>query len=180
MLERKNLSNDLVKLIPLIKEDYEWLYAAASDPEIWEQHPDKMRYTPLGFTKYFQKLLQNDIAYLIVENETERVIGGTSFYDYNADKKTVAIGYTFLAKKYWGGKYNQSIKKLMLDFAFETIDEVFFHVRKGNLRSQHALEKINAQLVREYPAEDNSGTQLEYSIRRSTRCSFPSIPSTSN
>ncbi|MEI5986236.1 GNAT family N-acetyltransferase [Sphingobacterium sp. PU5-4] len=166
MLERKTLSNDLVKLISLIKEDFEWLYAAASDPEIWEQHPDNMRYTPLGFTKYFQKLLQNDIAYLIVDNETERVIGGTSFYDYNADQKSVAIGYTFLAKNYWGGKYNQSIKQLMMNFAFETLDEVFFHVRKGNLRSQKALEKINAQFVREYPAPDHSGIQLVYSIKK--------------
>ncbi len=166
MLERKTLSNDLVKLIPLIKEDFEWLYAAASDPEIWEQHPDNMRYTPLGFTKYFQKLLQNDIAYLIVDNETERVIGGTSFYDYNADQKSVAIGYTFLAKNYWGGKYNQSIKQLMMNFAFETLDEVFFHVRKGNLRSQKALEKINAQFVREYPAPDHSEIQLVYSIKK--------------
>lgn len=166
MLERKTLSNDLVKLIPLIKEDFEWLYAAASDPEIWEQHPDNMRYTPLGFTKYFQKLLQNDIAYLIVDNETERVIGGTSFYDYNADQKSVAIGYTFLAKNYWGGKYNQSIKQLMLNFAFETLDEVFFQVRKGNLRSQKALEKINAQFVKEYPAPDHSGIQLVYSIKK--------------
>ena len=60
MLERKTLSNDLVKLIPMIKNDFEWVFAAASDPEIWAQHPDSNRYTPVGFTRYFQKLIDKN------------------------------------------------------------------------------------------------------------------------
>lgn len=166
MLERQILSNELVKLIPLVKEDFEWLYAAASDPEIWEQHPDRMRYTPLGFTKYFQKLLANDIAYIIIDHRTGKVIGTTSFYEFDKDKKSVSIGYTFLTKPYWGTQYNQSIKKLLLDYAYQFVDEVYFHVAKENIRSQKAIEKLGATLVREYTAIDKDEIKLEYSLKK--------------
>ncbi len=163
MLERKTLSNDLVKLIPMIKNDYEWVFAAASDPEIWAQHPDTTRYTPVGFTRYFQKLIDTDIPYLILDAKTEQVIGATSFYQYDRHEKSVAIGYTFLGKKYWGGEYNQSIKNLMMDFAFEKLDKVIFHVASENIRSQMALGKIGA--IKEKEEEDENGkVKFTYSI----------------
>ncbi|MCT1526400.1 GNAT family N-acetyltransferase [Sphingobacterium hotanense] len=166
MLEKKTLSNELVKLIPMIKEDYEWVYAAASDPKIWEQHPDTRRYSPIGFTKYFQKLIATDIPYLIIDQKTEQVIGATSFYQFNEEENSTAIGYSFLKTEYWGGEYNKSIKKLMMDFAFTQVDKVIFHVRKGNLRSQAALSKIGATEELEYPAEDGTGVQVQYCIRK--------------
>ena len=163
MLERKTLSNDLVKLIPMIKNDYEWVFSAASDPEIWAQHPDSTRYTPVGFTRYFQKLIDTDIPYLILDAKTEQVIGANSFYQYDRHEKSVAIGYTFLGKKYWGGEYNQSIKDLMMDFAFEKLDKVIFHVASENIRSQMALGKIGA--IKEKEEEDENGkVKFTYSI----------------
>ncbi len=164
MLERKELSNDLVKLIPMVKEDYEWVYAAAADPEIWAQHPDKMRYTPLGFTKYFQKLMSGNIAYLILDAKTEMVIGATSFYNFNAAENSAAIGYSFLKKEYWGGEYNKSIKKLMMDFAFEQVDQVIYHVASDNLRSQGALKKIGA--VKFHEEEQNGQLKYFYVIKK--------------
>lgn len=165
MLEIKKLSNDLVELIPMVKADFDLLYIVASDPEIWAQHPDFNRYTPVGFTTYFQKLLATDIPFLILDKATQHVIGATSYYDYRAEEKSTAIGYTFLAKAYWGGMYNKSIKQLLMDYAFETLDKVVFHVREGNLRSQAALEKIGARKEKEYPAPaDPTQIQLEYAI----------------
>lgn len=167
MLERKTLSNDLVKLIPMIKNDYEWVFAAASDPAIWEQHPDSNRYTPVGFTRYFQKLIDTDIPYLIIDNKTDLVIGATSFYQYDRNEKSIAIGYTFLAKEYWGGEYNQSVKDLMINFAFEKLDTVIFHVAAENTRSQKALEKINAKKIHEI--EEKSGLKYVYAIYKQDR-----------
>ncbi|MVZ65074.1 GNAT family N-acetyltransferase [Sphingobacterium sp. DK4209] len=166
MLDKKTLSNELVKLIPMIKEDFEWVYAAASDPGIWEQHPDKLRYSPIGFTKYFQKLIETDIPYLIIDQNTEQVIGATSFYQFDEANKSVAIGYSFLKTEYWGGLYNKSIKQLMMDFAFQEVDKVIYHVRKDNLRSKAALAKIGAIEESEYPAEDGSGIQVQFSIQK--------------
>src|SRR5690606_2231373 len=166
MLEGKTLSNDLVKLVPLTKEDYNWIYAVASDPGIWEQHPDRLRYTPVGFTKYFKKLLNTDQPYIILDINTDQVIGATSFYQYNQKENTIAIGYTFLAQEFWGGGYNQSIKKLMMNFAFSSLNKIFFHVREGNIRSQKAIEKIGGKFERKYTSEDGLGTQIEYSVSK--------------
>ncbi|RZK52248.1 MAG: N-acetyltransferase, partial [Pedobacter sp.] len=38
------LENESVKLVPLDKDDFELLFNVASDPLIWEQHPNKNRY----------------------------------------------------------------------------------------------------------------------------------------
>ncbi|WP_138091225.1 GNAT family N-acetyltransferase [Sphingobacterium daejeonense] len=111
----------------------------------------------------FQKLIDTDIPYLILDAKTEQVIGATSFYQYDRHEKSVAIGYTFLGKKYWGGEYNQSIKNLMMDFAFEKLDKVIFHVASENIRSQMALGKIGA--IKEKEEEDENGkVKFTYSI----------------
>lgn len=157
------LANDLITLKPLTAVDFEALYTVAADPEIWKQHPDFNRYTKEGFTDYFNKLLLTDEPYLIIRNEDKVIIGATSYYEKENLKKTIAIGYTFLIKSCWGGFYNSSIKRLMIDTAFTFYDEIVFHVRERNFRSQAALVKIGAVKTREYPsAFDPSSLQLDF------------------
>ncbi len=57
-------------------------------------------------------------------------------------KCAVEIGWSFLSRKYWGGVYNKSIKKLLIDYAFESLEDVIFYIGKENIRSQKAVEKI--------------------------------------
>ena len=167
MINRAPLSNDLLELVPLLSQDFELLYVAASDPEIWAQHPDINRYTPVGFTTYFQQLIATDLPYLIIDKANNHVIGATSFYQYNEQQKSIAIGYTFLAKSYWGGKFNSSLKKLMIDHAFTFVDKVYFHVREKNFRSQAALTKIGAIKEGEEPAPaDPTSLQYTYAITK--------------
>ncbi len=54
------------------------------------------------------------------------------------------IGWTFLARKYWGGLYNRELKDLMLAHAFRFVETVVFYVGENNIRSQKATEKIGA------------------------------------
>jgi RimJ/RimL family protein N-acetyltransferase len=70
----------------------------------------------------------------------------------------VEIGFTFLEKAFWGGTYNGELKRLMLDHAFQFVDQVVFVVGENNLRSQKALQKIGAILVgkSQIPARDGS------------------------
>ena len=166
MLEKKKLAGKLVELVPMVKDDFEWVYLAASDPEIWEQHPDALRYTPLGFTKFFRKLLATDIPYLVIDQQTRQIIGATSFYAFDSSSNTVAIGYTFLTKDYWGGLYNREVKSLLLNHAFQKVDRVFFHVGKNNTRSKRALEKIGA--IPDDALNQAAAEKLVYSIAKST------------
>lgn len=59
------------------------------------------------------------------------------------------IGYTFYGRNYWGSVYNPSVKKLMLDYAFQFLGKVYFHIGAENIRSQKAIERIGALKVRE-------------------------------
>jgi RimJ/RimL family protein N-acetyltransferase len=139
------LENDFVSLKLIQESDFEALFSVASDPDIWEQHPERFRYELPVFTNFFEKRLQSKSAYLIYDKSIGEVIGSTSYYTKEDDKR-LAIGYTFFATKYWGTKYNSSVKKLMLDYAFEQGDEVVFHVGDINIRSQKAVMKLGAIL----------------------------------
>jgi len=153
-----HLENEAVKLIPLKVNDFEKLYHVASDPLIWEQHPDKYRYKRDVFEKYFDGAIKSGGAFLVVEKNSAEVIGSSRYYDFDKEKKSILIGYTFLAKKYWGTAYNRAMKNLMLDHAFKFIETVIFHIGAKNIRSQKAIEKLGARKVGEieinYPGED--------------------------
>ena len=116
----------------------------ASDPLIWEQHPDKERYREDVFREFFQGALESGGAFAVIDKVTGRVIGSSRYYGYDPCKKEIEIGWTFLARSHWGGGYNGEMKRLMLRHAFQFVDTVIFLVGSTNLRSQSALRKIGA------------------------------------
>jgi RimJ/RimL family protein N-acetyltransferase len=59
----------------------------------------------------------------------------------------VEIGWTFLARKYWGGRYNGEMKQLMMDHAFRYVDHVLFVIGPENRRSRRAVEKIGGTFL---------------------------------
>lgn len=143
------LENDFVRLVPLEESDFESLFSVASDPEIWEQHPNKDRYKREVFQNFFQGAMESKGAFKIIDKNTGEIAGSTRFYDYNQDDKSILIGYTFYATKFWGSKLNPQVKKLMLDYIFQFLDKVYFHVGKNNTRSQKAMEKLGAKKIDE-------------------------------
>jgi len=143
------LENELVKLVPLQAPDFERLYTLASDPLIWEQHPNKDRYKREVFESFFKGAMESGGAYLILDQNSEEVVGSTRYYDFDSEKKHVFIGYTFVGRKFWGQGYNPSVKKLMIDYAFQFVDQVMFHIGAQNIRSQKAIANLNAVKVGE-------------------------------
>jgi RimJ/RimL family protein N-acetyltransferase len=69
------LKGDLIELRPLREDDFDKLYAAASDPLIWEQHPASDRYKEDVFRDFFRGALESGGAFAVVDSETGRVIG---------------------------------------------------------------------------------------------------------
>jgi RimJ/RimL family protein N-acetyltransferase len=143
------LSNTLITARPLKQSDFEALYEVASDPLVWEQHPNKNRYQREVFENFFEGAMKSKGAFLVMENATGKVIGSSRFYDFNAERKTVSIGYTFFGRDYWGRSYNRTLKTLMLDHAFLHADTVHFHIGAVNIRSQKAIEKLGAMKIDE-------------------------------
>ena len=67
------LSNELVELQALQSGDFEVLYEVASDPLIWEQHPNPNRYQRPVFEKFFEGALASQGAYLVLDKTTGAV-----------------------------------------------------------------------------------------------------------
>ena len=149
------LEGKLLRLRPLQPEDWEDLYAVASDPLIWEQHPSKDRYKEEVFKEFFRDALASSGALIASDSRDGHVIGSSRFYGYDEEKSEIEIGWTFLARSHWGGLYNQEMKQLMLRHAFIFVKSVVFLVGPENLRSQRALENIGA--VRAGSKSDESG-----------------------
>ena len=136
------LRGELLELRPLRAEDFADLYAVASDPLIWEQHPNSDRYKEEVFKEFFRGAIASGGALVAVDNATGRVIGSSRFHGYDEERSVVEIGWTFLARSHWGGRYNGEMKQLMLRHAFKFVRSVIFVIGTGNLRSQRAVEKI--------------------------------------
>src|ERR1051325_4384046 len=147
------LRGELLELRPLREEDFAELYAVASDPLIWEQHPASDRYKEDVFREFFRGAQESGGAFVVVDSETGRVIGSTRFHAYDEEKSEIEIGWTFLARSHWGGLYNGEMKRLMLEYAFQFVNRVIFLVHPQNLRSQRAMEKIGGVRVESRPDE---------------------------
>ena len=137
-----HLVGDLLELRPLRPEDWDGLFAVASDPMIWEQHPAHDRYQEEVFKEFFQGALESRGAFVAIDRSTQKIVGSSRYFGYDPDKREIEIGWTFLARSHWGGEYNGEMKRLMLGHAFQFVDSVVFVVGAGNLRSQRAVEKI--------------------------------------
>ena len=143
------LENDKVILYPLQEKDFEDLYAVASDPKIWEQHPNKDRWKKDVFHTFFDGAMQSKGSFKIVDKSTGNVIGSTRFYDYNKEENSIFVGYTFYATSYWGKGINQSVKVTMFDYIFQFVSKVYFHIGANNVRSQIAISRLGAEKIAE-------------------------------
>ncbi|HWT03535.1 MAG TPA: GNAT family N-acetyltransferase [Pyrinomonadaceae bacterium] len=141
------LRGELLELRPLQAEDFADLYSVASDPLIWEQHPNSDRYKEEVFEEFFRGAIASGGALVAVDSATARVIGSSRFHGYDEGRSEVEIGWTFLARSHWGGRYNGEMKQLMLRHAFRFVRNVVFVIGTKNLRSQRAVEKIGGVRV---------------------------------
>ena len=141
------LKGTLLELRPLRPEDFDALFAVASDPLIWEQHPERNRYTEERFRVFFHDAIASGGALIAQDAREGSVIGSSRYFGYNERSSEIEIGWTFLARKYWGGPTNGEMKRLMLEHAFRFVDHVVFLIGSENHRSQCAVEKIGARLV---------------------------------
>ena len=138
------IQNEKIIARPLEIADFDSLYAAAADPLIWEQHPNKNRYQRPAFENYFKGAMESCGALLVKDAQTNEVIGSSRYSDYDAAIDTVSIGYTFFVRSHWGKGYNYALKKGMLDYIFPFINTVTFYIGAVNKRSQISIERFGA------------------------------------
>src|SRR5258706_5135492 len=161
-----HLVGDLLELRPLKPDDWNSLFAVASDPLIWEQHPASDRYQEELFREFFREALESGGALVVIDRKTQEIIGSSRYFGLDALESEIEIGWTFLARSYWGGEYNGELKRLMLDHAFRFVESVIFKIGAANFRSRRAVEKIGAVLIKEQ--DSNSLEPVLYRIKKPT------------
>lgn len=140
-----SLENEQVRLSPLLVTDWNDLYSVAADPRIWEQHPNKDRWKEEAFRTFFEGAIQSKGAFKILDKTNGSIAGSTRIYHYDPERKSIFIGYTFYATRYWGKGTNLSVKAMMLDYLFQFVEQVHFHIGAENLRSQIAISRLGAE-----------------------------------
>lgn len=129
-------------LRPLRADDFAPLHAVAADPLIWDQHPEPTRWQLDVFRKFFDSGIESQGALAVIARAHGTIIGTSRYYDWMPATREIAIGYTFLARAYWGGATNGELKALMLKHVWQWADTVWFHVGADNRRSRRAVEKL--------------------------------------
>ena len=163
------LEGERVLLRPSTAEDWEALYAVASDPLIWEVHPAHDRWQEPVFRRFFDDAIASGGGMTIVDRATGAVIGASRFDGHDPEKDEIEIGWTFIARAYWGGAHNREIKRLMLDHIHRFVGTVTFMVGEDNIRSRRAMEKIGGVLrdeVHERVFAGRTVPHVVYEIRR--------------
>ena len=163
-----HLVGELIEVRPLRAEDWESLFAVAADPLIWEQHPAGDRYQEEVFREFFREALESGGAFAVVDRQTKKIIGSSRYFGFDPVKREIEIGWTFLARSHWGGKYNGELKRLMLDHAFKSVESVVFLIGPKNVRSQKAVERIGGVLIgsREKTINGKAVEQAVYQIKK--------------
>ena len=156
------LRGTLIDLRPLRSDDWKALFAVASDKLIWEQHPAWDRYQEPVFREFFRAAMESGGALVAVDRATGHVIGSSRYAGYDSAKRELEIGWTFLARSHWGGRYNTEMKRLMMQHAFHFVDRVLFVIGRTNVRSRTAVERLGGVLVPDAGAGDE--TKVVYAI----------------
>ena len=170
-----HLVGELIEVRPLRPADWEGLFRVASDPLIWEQHPANDRYKEKVFKEFFREALESAGAFIVIDRKTQKIIGSSRYFGFDPGKSEIEIGWTFLARSHWGGKYNAELKRLMLGHAFKFVESVVFLIGPTNVRSQKAMEKIGGVLIerREKTIRGEILEQVVYQIKKPADTSSP-------
>ncbi|MEO8034731.1 MAG: GNAT family N-acetyltransferase, partial [Acidobacteriota bacterium] len=75
------LTATLLEIRPLQPDDFDALFAAASDALIWEQHPEADRYQREVFQRYFDSAIESGGALAVIERSSGRIVGSSRYWN---------------------------------------------------------------------------------------------------
>jgi RimJ/RimL family protein N-acetyltransferase len=171
------LDGERLYLRPLKKKDWDALYAVAADKLLWAHHPASDRWQEPVFREFFDDALAQGGALAIVDKASGAIIGSSRFQGHDASGDgEVEIGWSFIARPYWGLGYNAEFKRLMLEHALKSVGRVVFTVGEDNVISRKAMANIGGQLTAETKLVERGGRLVNHVIFEITRESFARGP----
>ncbi len=139
-----------VRLAPLGADDADALLRAAGDGELWTLHYTGVPGPDAASARDYVRIALEGRAggtmlpFLVIANG--EVVGCTRYYDIEPTVPTLAIGYTWYARRAQRTNVNTACKRLLLGHAFDALGmrTVYLHTSHENLRSQAAIERLGA------------------------------------
>ena len=140
-----------LRLEPLALAHEDGLAAAAADGQLW-----RLRVTSVPALQdtraYIETALQmraagSRLAFAVVDEATERVLGSTSYHDILPAVRRLEIGWTWYAKSVQRSHVNTTCKLLLLGHAFDVLGchVVGWRTDNFNFASQRAIERLGAK-----------------------------------
>ena len=111
-------------------------------PSSGGERPERNRYQEATFRGFFEEALTSGGALVALDRANGHIIGSSRYHGYDAQRSVIEIGWSFLARAYWGGRYNGEMKQVLVEHAFRSVKRVIFIIGPENRRSQRAVEKI--------------------------------------
>ncbi|WP_377520417.1 GNAT family N-acetyltransferase [Priestia megaterium] len=150
MLNSVTLLGERVKLIPLEELHTEGLYEAAKAPEIWSHLPSKIQ-----SIEDIKQLVKNalkskesgqELPFVVLDLETNSILGSTRFLDISVPNKSIEIGWTWYNPSVWRTRVNTECKYLLLKHCFEELNfnRVQLKTDVRNQRSRTAILRLGA------------------------------------
>ena len=132
-----------VRIEPLEEQHREPLrQACAEDPEVWSIYP--MSFLGEHFDRSFDTCFGNATILAFALLDGERLVGISSYFVDPANM-ALEIGRTYISPRMRGTGFNDHVKRLMLDRAFDQgFRRVQFQIDTRNTRSMAAVEKLGA------------------------------------
>ena len=146
-----HLNKDGVSLQPLKTGHKQGLLKAASDGELWElwytSVPSQNTVDSFINTALEEQKNEKSIPFVVVDDQTNTVIGSTRFMNIEAANKRLEIGHTWYAKSHQKTGVNTKCKLMLLTYAFEHLDciAVEFRTNWFNFNSRNAILKLGAK-----------------------------------
>lgn len=165
-----------VRLRPLRADDWDALFAVASDPQIWAVHPGHDRWQEPVFRRFFADALASGGALAAIDPATGEVIGSSRYDLRRAAPGEIEIGWSFLARRYWGAGVNAAMKELMIGHALKHFDRAIFIVGEKNIRSRRAMEKIGGVLTDRTLDVEMAGAPARHVVYAIDRAGFAAGP----
>jgi len=177
MDRRPVLEGERLLLRPLRPDDWDALFAVASDPAVWALHPAHDRWQQPVFRAFFDDALANRGALAVIEKASGAMVGSSRFQGHDeADGGSVEIGWTFLARRLWGTGANREMKRLMLAHALQSVERVQFRVGETNVVSRGAMKNIGGQLTDRTEVKEMAGESVVHVIYEIDRTGFARGP----
>lgn len=154
------LTGQLVRLAPLAAEHAAGYLAAAGTGEDaeevfrWLNPPGGGRPAPRTladarsqvYGALAQRARGERFPYAQFDVVTGEFAGTTSLYEISPTARAVAIGHTWLGRRWWRTGHNTEAKLLLLRYAFDELGavRVVWHTDVYNVRSQEAIARLGA------------------------------------